>query len=128
MPLFWNEIGLTLESMTNFENLPTPIPNPKTFFKPFSEIVTLGDGSSFGRGFPEAEMRWNIITREQRDQLRAFCQGASATVYIKLRTNDNADEYKTFQAVMHWTAEEERDARARLDFSIKFTHMIEVMS
>ena len=36
----------------------------------------------------------------EKNQLRVFCPGASATVFIKTRINTNADEYKVFQAVM----------------------------
>lgn len=125
MPLYQNELGATLATMTNFESMATPIPNPKTFFKPYAELVTLGNGSSFGRGFPQAEMRWNILTRAQRDQLRTYCTGASAAVFVKLRTNDDEDEYKVFQGIMHWVEEEEKDSRARVDFTLRFTHLIE---
>lgn len=125
MALFDYRIGTTLGGMTNIEDLPTPIPNMQSFYKPFQQTLTLGDGTTRGVGFPEAVWQWNFLTREQRDQLRQFCPSSSAIVFIRTRISDNGDEYKTFQAVMHWPNDEERFARKRTDFKIRFTHLIE---
>lgn len=119
------QIGTTLENLTNIEELPTPLPDMKSTYKAYAETVTLGNGEIFGRGFASAEWRWNLLTRLQRDQLRVFCPGASAAVYIKTRVNDNADEYKIFKAIMQFPIEEEKDASVRLDVTITFTHLVE---
>ena len=121
------QIGAAMESLVNIESLTVPLPNMKSYYKQFSEVVTLANGASFGRGFAQVEWRWNLLTREQRDQLRTFCTDASATVYIHTRTNDNEDEYKYFQAIMRFPTEEEKDSRARMDITILFTHLIEQM-
>jgi hypothetical protein len=127
MPIFENEIGTTLEGMTNLESLTTPIPNPKPFYRQFSEVVATLGGGNYGRGYAQVDWVWNVLTREQRDQLRTFCAGASATVYIRTRTNDNSDAYKKFIAIMRFPNEEERDSRARLDFKIAFMHLVEIV-
>lgn len=125
MPLYEYKIGTTLGGMTNIESLTVPLPNMQSFFRAYAEIVTLGDGSSFGRGFPQVEWKWNLFTREQRDQLRTFCAGASASVYIRTRTNDSADAYKNYLALMHWPLEEEKYATRRTDLNILFTQLVE---
>ncbi len=125
MPIYEYKIGTT-STMTNIEELTVPIPNMKSFYRPYAEVVTLGNGESFGRGFPQAEWTWNFLTRAQRDQLREFCVGASAPVYISTRVNDNADEYKDFQAIMIWPLEEERFTGKRMDFTIVFKQLVEV--
>jgi ABC-type proline/glycine betaine transport system substrate-binding protein len=125
MPVYEYKIGTTLLGMTNIESMTVPVPNPQTFFKLYAEIVTLGDGSSFGRGFPQVEWKWNLLTRAQRDQLRAYCAGTSAAVYVRTRTNDSADAYKNYLAIMHWPLEEEKYATKRMDLNILFTQMVE---
>ncbi len=125
MPLYEYQIGTTMGGLVNIESLPTPLPNMKSYYKQFSELVTLANGASFGRGFASAEWRWNLLTRPQRDQLRTFCPGTSAAVYIRTRSNDNEDEYKYFQAIMHFPIEEEKDTTVRMDVTIVFTHLIE---
>lgn len=127
MPVYEYKIGTILVGMTNIESLTTPVPNPKPFYRPYVEIVETLSGNDFGRGPAEVDWVWNIFTREQRDQLRTFCTGSSSLVYIRTRTNDNSDEYKNYQAVMHWPLDEERDAGKRLDFKITFTHLVEQM-
>ena len=126
MSIYENKIGATLIGMTNIESLTVPIPNPKPFYRAYAEIVGTLAGIDYGRGHAQVDWVWNILTREQRDQLRTFCTGISAAVYIRTRTNDNSDEYKNYQAIMHWPLDEERDARARMDFKITFTHLVEV--
>lgn len=127
MPIYENKIGTTFAGMTNIESLTTPIPNPKPFYRQYAEIVGTLAGTDYGRGYAQVDWVWNVLTREQRDQLRTFCPGASAAVYIRTRTNDNSDAYKNYQAIMHFPNEEERDSRARMDFKITFTHLVEVV-
>jgi hypothetical protein len=85
-----------------------------------------------------AEWIWNAnsndyIPTAQRDQLRVFCPGASAVVYIQTYTNDKdtnspfgSNVIHTFQAVMIWPQEEKREANVRRDFVIKFRAMVQV--
>lgn len=125
MSLFEYKIGTTLLGMTNIEELTVPIPNMQSYFKPYGEVVILGNGMQFGRGFAQVDWKWNFLTREQRDQLRTFCTGASATVFIRTRVNDSADQYKNYQCLMFWPLEEERFARKRLDFMVQFRQLVE---
>ena len=117
------EIGATLIGMANLADLTVPVPEPKSDFQEFSQYLELGDGTVRGAGWTTAEWRWTYLTRTQRDQLKTFCAGASATAYIKTRTNDTADVYDIFSAVIVWPIGEEKSFSRRMDFVIRFTNL-----
>ena len=120
------EIGTTSETMTNLGNLTTPVTAPRSAYLPYSKIVRLADGSARGLGFPQAQWTFPLITLEERDQLKTFCTGASAAVYIRTKLND--DTYADFSAVMHWPEEEERWlAGVKQSLTIRFT-MLEALA
>lgn len=125
------QIGTTLGGMTDLQSLTTPVDPPKTTFKPYSQYLPLGSGAVRGGGWATAEWRYNAsgddyLTRAQRDQLKAFCTGASAEVYISTPVNDTADQFKTFRAIMIWPEEEVKDFTVRRDFVIRFQRLVEV--
>ena len=120
------QIGATLVGMVNIETLNGgQMEAPKVRYYPGGESVVLGDGSKRWVGFPSATMTWGFISQANRDALRAYCAGASATVYISIPVNDNQDEYVDFQATMFWPDEEERDASRRKEFVIEYKRLIE---
>lgn len=125
MALYSYELGTTYAGMTNVEELATPLPPPRSTFKPYSQAVNLGNGRVRGNGCPVTEWRFGFLKQAQRDQLRTFCPGASAEVYIKTRQNDSADSYQVYTAVMVWPEEEEKRAGRRLDFVVKFRNLVE---
>ncbi len=119
------KIGTTLAGMTNIETLTTPLPVPRAVFKEYAEYISAASGRTYGRGYPSCQWIFSLLTSAQRQQLKTFCPGASAAVYI--RTLTNSDTYANFQAVMHWPEEEERDPskrRDRLELTILFTHLV----
>ena len=118
------KIGTTQANMTNVEALATPLPVPRSVFRDFAEIVTAASGRSYGRGLPTCKWIFSVLTSAQRQQLKTFCAGKSAIVYICTLAND--DVYYNYRAIMHWPVEEERDPskrRDRLEFEIEFTHL-----
>jgi hypothetical protein len=121
------EIGTTPETMTNLASLSPAIPAPKVRYRPYSKLLNLGNGLTRGAGWAVAEWRWGFLSQAQRDKLRTFCTGASAQIYIKTKTNDNSDAYKTFSCVVDWPIEsEERDTGRRIDFILSFKKLVEV--
>ena len=125
MPLSDFRIGMT-STMINLEALATPLPVPRAPFNPYARTVTAASGRSIGKGFPSCPWIFARLTPVQREQLRAFCPGASAIVYIRTMTNDG-DAYANFQAVMHWPDSERRDpakTHDRLELAITFTHLV----
>lgn len=119
------EIGTTYVGMENLGDLTVPVPAPKGDFVDYSRRVDLGDGTVRGLGFAVGYWRWNNgLTRAQRDQLKAFCSGASASVYIRTRKNDSEDAYSYYTAVMVWPQEEDREWGWRKDFTIEFRNCV----
>jgi beta-xylosidase len=119
------EIGTALNAMTNFAELTTPVHYPKTAFHPYAGMVDLENNSQRGVGLPSVALQWATITQAERDQLKVFCPGNSAVMYIRTRTNDNDAEFKYYQAQMIWPSlDEEYDARTRQGFSILFRQML----
>jgi hypothetical protein len=117
-------IGTTQANMTNIELLPVPLPVPRSIFRDFSEAVVAASGRSYGRGLPVCKWVFAMLTSAQRQQLKSYCIGLSAVVYIRTLVND--DQYYNYRAIMHWPIDEERDAskrRDRLEFEIEFTHL-----
>lgn len=117
-------IGTTQANMTNIETLTVPLPIPRSVFHECAETVIAASGRTYGRGLPVCKWTFAILTSAQRQQLKFYCAGLSAVVYIRTLAND--DQYYNYRAIMHWPIEEERDPskrRDRLEFEIEFTHL-----
>ncbi len=121
------KIGTTLEGITSLDALTTWIPDPKTEFRFYSKQLDLGSGLKRGAGWPITTWTYGFLTQAQRDQLRTFCTGASAEVYITTRARDTESEslFKTYKAVMTWPEIEEYRNSRRLDIIFSFTHLEE---
>jgi hypothetical protein len=134
MPISSFEIGATYAAMANLESLTVPLPVPRAPFKPYARIRRAVSGKSIGQGLPVCQWIFSRLTPLQREQLRYFCTGASAAVYIRTMTNEadtgqsvTADAYHDYLAVMHWPEDERRDpakTHDRLELVIEFTHLV----
>lgn len=100
------EIGATEVGMTALASLGTPVEYPKGEYEPYARYARLGDGLLRGFGLPVARWTFPLLTSEERDMLKTFCSGASATVFISTKLNDNT--YDDFSATMMWPSEEHR--------------------
>ena len=116
------QIGTTLGALATLKSI--GIPDPKSSYKPYADVIVLGNGANRGVGLPVAIWHWGYLTRAQRDLLRAFCTGASATIFIETRTNDTVDVFDQFTATMIWPADEMKDAGRRIDFVIEFRNLV----
>lgn len=105
-------------AMTNLANLPTPVPAPYWTYKDHSEELTLGNGSVRRVGYQLATWNWKILTKNQRDALKAIHTSGSGTAYI--RTPIDNLTYDDFQAIMLWPEEENREAERALDLMLTF--------
>jgi len=119
------QIGATLGGIANLAALTKPVPYPRTTPAFYGETQTLGDNTERGLGAATVIWHWDVLQQTARDQLRTFCTGASATVYIKFPWLDSADAAVTYQAVMVWPSlKEERDAHRRLSFDLEFRELV----
>jgi len=119
------KIGATLGGMVNVEELAVPLPAPRSTYRRYATVVELGDRSARGYGNPSATWRWAVLTLAQRDQLKTFCSGASAQVYIRTKKRDDTEEWANFLCWMIWPEEEEVLAGRVLDIEIQFRDMVE---
>lgn len=114
------KIGSTQAGMKTLDALTTPVPAPRASYKPGNERKVLANGSERWLGWPEAVWTFPLLTDAQRDQLRAFCAGASATAYITTLTNASGSDFDDFSAVMVWPEDEDRRAGFVFDLTIRF--------
>lgn len=120
-------IGTTSGGLTNLQALATPVTYPRSRPAPYTDVITLGDNTERGIGAPVVTWHWDKITQAERDMLRTFCPGASASIFITTRTLESGDVYDNYSAVMIWPSmKEERDATRRLDFDIEFRELVAV--
>lgn len=119
-------------NMKNLADLSTRVTYPKYTFSPYSDERELGNGQPRGLGSPIAEWRWQLLkilgqnAYTQRDLLRTFVTTAAASIYIRTRVNDNAQEYRYFNVNAIWPQAEDRDAGRTLDFVMRFNAMEEL--
>lgn len=122
MPQADFEIGTSYETLTNIEELTTPLELPKSSYAPYAHTVNLGSGGKRGVGFPMASWTFALLTVEQRDQLKTFCPDASGAVYIRTKLND--DTYAAFTATMIWHEDEERWYGVKRNYQIVFRNLV----
>lgn len=115
-------IGATYETMTNIEQLTTPLELPRSEYFPYARTVNLGNGGKRGVGFPMATWTFALLTVAQRDQLKEFCPNASGEVYIRTKLND--DTYANFSATMIWHENEERWYGVKRNYQIVFRNLV----
>ena len=117
---FW--IGLTQAGLTNVEELAVYVPQPKALPPKWPTEIPLPSGQVRRMGFPQQIWHFGYLDRAQRDQLRDFCPGKSAEVYITTEIFDDVTSTPTFadfRAVMVW-GEEDPDSSVIKDFSLTF--------
>lgn len=116
------KIGTTSGNMAYLGNLTTPVPAPLAEHANWGETIDLESGGVLAGGSTPHIWKFGVLSQAQRDQLKAFCAGASATVFI--RTKTNAGTYAVYQAIMYWPQNERRDSGWYLDTQIKFDFMV----
>jgi len=126
MAIYGYEIGTT-SATTNLEDLTTPVDPPKSTFEQYSDAVDLGDSTVRGLGYPVATWRWGFIPQDQYDQLRTYCSGKSAEVYIVTVEDDGT--YTKYSCVMIWpdmsqVEKQSKDGEFKyMDFVLTFRHL-----
>ena len=122
------KIGTNTTSLTDLEALSTTtLPYPKSLYRPYSVQTPLISGGVRGAGAPVVQWHWGFLTLAQRDKLRTYCTGASASVYIETKTVDTTDAYASYSAQMIWPEEEDRDVGRRMDFIVVFKNLVAVV-
>jgi hypothetical protein len=123
MPVYEYKIGTTYGGMTNVESLTTSVFAPKHDRIVYSSPVTTGDGQVHGLGWLVTKWHWDFMTQAQYTQLKQFCTGLSASVYIN--TKNNSDTYTSYTAIMIWPVNEPEIINGKLlDVTIEFRGLV----
>jgi hypothetical protein len=118
-------IGTSVEALTELDEFTVPIPEPNHEYAPYAETITIGDGSEFGLGLPQAAWVFALLEySEQYNQLKAFCPGASASVYIC--TPDDSDTFTIYQATLVWPKIKKPENNWSVNLVIEFRDLVEV--
>lgn len=110
VPVYSYAIGTTAPGLTNLESLTVPVNPPKGYFNPAAVYVDLPNGTQRGLGFPTVIWRFDSLSAAMLAQLRTYCPGYSANVFITTRILD--DTFDSFSAVMVWPSQEQLEKRA----------------
>jgi hypothetical protein len=117
------EIGTTLDGLAALDELTTPLPDMKSSFMPYSRLVNLGNGGTRGVGAPIAIWTFPILEIDQYNQLRTFCPGASAKVFIVTKLDN--DTFATFQGTMTVPNEpQNRFYGQRKEYAVQFRNLV----
>jgi hypothetical protein len=119
------KIATTLGGLTLLQALTTPVLAPYWSYRPYRESTELIDHSVRGFGPAAVGWRWGFLTNAQRDQLRTFCPGDSAEIYIRTKKLDSDDSYTNMKVRMVWPAEENPQAKRKLEFTLSFIVLAE---
>lgn len=119
------QIGTSLLTMTPIDELTTPLPDMQSNYFPYARTVNLGSGGVRGLGAPYATWTFPILEIDQYNQLRQFCSGAMAAVYIQTKIDD--DTFSIFTGDMIVPLEpQNRFYGQRKNYTVTFKNLVEV--
>ena len=119
------KIGTTLLGMTALGSLPEPVDDGPIISDVLYDRQKLGNGQYQEIGLGKCTWKWPLLTYAQLAQLRSFCSGASASVFIRTVPDKSAPiTYANYSAVMVWP-EKDPEMKAGLvyDFVLTFESM-----
>ena len=108
----------------NKVTLDTLVPrDPQPALAHYAEYIRLGDGTTRGAGWIQAEWRWEFISLTEIAALKAYCTGITASVYIT--TLDNEGDWTGYSATMVWPQiSEPLHGDYIQDFVIEFVELV----
>jgi len=119
-------IGTSAGSITDLQSLTVPLDDPKSVYLPTAVTKKTGANTKRGFGLPVAYWTFPLMSLEERNQLKTFCAGASATVFITTKLDD--DTYDDFQCTMNWPDDDTsgRWYGERKEIIIEFVNLVAV--
>ena len=117
------KIGTTLLGMTALASLTTPVDVP-VVTDPVCALEKLGNRLYREMGLPSCTWTFPLLTTAQLAQLRTFCPGACAVVYLRtLVKRSDLSMYASYKAVMIWPARYDSQGGFNQDVEIRFESM-----
>jgi len=124
MAVYQYKIGSSYATLTNLEELSTPVFAPRHSLLTYSKPTRLGNGAIQGIGWIQTEWYWDFLTQAQYTMLKSFCSGLSADVYINTRKNSGT--YQVYAAKMLWPQKEPEFTNDKvLSFTLQFIQLVE---
>lgn len=117
------ELGTTLVSMTAIDELTTPLPDMKSNYFPYSRVVGLGSGGVRGVGAPYATWTFPILEIDAYNQLRVFCPGAMAAVYVHTKLDDDTFAVFSGNMIVPLVAQD-RNNGMRKNVTVEFRNLV----
>jgi hypothetical protein len=120
-------IGTSVETLVELAEMTVPVPEPTPYYSQYSESVETLDGGQFGLAAPFLVWRLSLLEyAEQRDQLKAYCTGASAEVVIQSPlVIGGADHY--YACKMVWPVPEpENNQGLGISLDLEFRKLVEL--
>jgi hypothetical protein len=117
------KIGTSLAGLIDIEALDTPLLPPHQGYSDSARNVDLASGHVRGMGFPVITWHWGFLEADEFAQLRTFCPGKSANIFIQSPNDD--DEDTVYLAVMIWPAGDSIESGKHIDFTLDFRHCVE---
>jgi hypothetical protein len=114
------KIGLTQADLTDIEVLTVQLLPPYQTFDEAAAQLDLASGGVRDMGFPVITWHWAWLDDDQWGQLRTFCTGRSAAVFIQ--SPDDKDTDTIYKAMMIWPAGGAIESGKHLDVTIEFRH------
>lgn len=97
-------------------------------FQEFTDLVGEdGAGNPIEAGLPTATWKWELLKQADFDELRNLSAGASASVYIRTRTNAGMDnyEFRTYAATMRRPRAGSQPGLLRKGVVVEFVNLVE---
>jgi hypothetical protein len=120
------KIGTTLEEMIDLDDFAIQIPIPNVIPMRYPDAEELDDGHLRGMGAPSVVWVFPLFNEIAiRNQLKAFCPGLSADIYIESLMDDGL--VYLYQAIMRWPLEEDQENYWSQNLRIQFSFLVEVV-
>ena len=117
------EIGTTEGGMANLDTIIDDDHMPKSNYLPYARVHNKGNGGTRGVGSPVATWSFPFLSLAEYNQLKSFCPGSSADVFIRTKLDD--DTYADFEAKLIWPNEpQDRWYANRRNWTITFRNLI----
>lgn len=75
-----------------------PFPSP---FQPWSTIYDVGNGQTYGDGFPVVEWHFQVLTMTEMAVLLGFVGSGNQSTQVSISTKNDLDEWDDYAAYMH---------------------------
>lgn len=115
MAIYDYQIGTSLAGLTNLESLATPVRPPRGRFVEKSLLFDRADGHVSGHGSILVVWSFDVLTVAMVNQLRQFCTGQSAAIWIKTRVPPDSissvETFRIYNGIMIWPTQDYMERR-----------------